>query len=92
MALSEDEQRTLNLIAQSMYQDDPRLAATLATERIDSTDRKKAGIAVLIFLAGIVLLVSSAPLGIVPLGPVGFLIALAGAYYFHRNFSLIRRS
>jgi hypothetical protein len=85
MALSEDEQKMLNLIAESMYQDDPQLATTLATETPETFNRKKVGLAALVFLLGLVVLVSAVPVGLLIAGPVGFSIALAGGYFFYRN-------
>lgn len=85
MALSDEEQRMLNLIAERMYQDDPKWATTLAHQPSgSSTDRRRAGLAVLTFLIGMAILVAAVPIGLLFLGPIGFLIALTGAVALYR--------
>ena len=63
MALSDDEQRMLNLIAERMHQDDPKLATSLASSNRADLNRKKLTVAVLIFLFGIIVLVGAVPVG-----------------------------
>lgn len=85
MALSDEEQRMLNLIAERMYQDDPKWATTLAHQTGSSnSDRKRAGLAALLFLVGMAILVLAVPVGLLFLGPIGFLIALTGAVALYR--------
>lgn len=91
MALSEDEQKMLNLIAERMYQDDPRLATTLATETYGKANRKKAGLGILVLLVGMALLMSAVVTQVVFLGPVGFLIALVGAVMAYQSIPALRR-
>jgi hypothetical protein len=84
MALSDEEQQMLNLIAERMYQDDPKWATSLASETNSSIDRKRAGLAVLILLIGFLSLISAAPTQLLILGPIGFLIALTGGVMLYK--------
>ena len=84
MALSDDEQRMLNLIAERMHQDDPKLATSLASSNRADLNRKKLTVAVLIFLFGIIVLVGAVPVGFLAIGPIGFLIALTGGVLIYR--------
>lgn len=91
MALSEDEQKMLNLIAERMYEDDPRLATSLATETYGTPNRKKAGLGILIFLVGMIVLVAAVATQIIFIGPVGFLVALGGAVMAYQAIPALRR-
>lgn len=84
MALSEEEQQMLNMIAEKMYQDDPKLATSLATSDRRDLNRKRATIAVILVLIGLALLVSSIPLQALFLGPLGFLVTLTGSVLLYK--------
>jgi len=85
VALSEEEQQMLNMIAEKMYQDDPKLATSLATSDQRDLNRKRATVAVLVVLVGLALLISSIPLQMLFLGPLGFLITLVGSVILYKT-------
>lgn len=56
MALSEEEQRLLDQLEASLTQDDPRLAKSMAAAPSYQVERRRASIAGVFFLVGLVLL------------------------------------
>lgn len=57
MPLSEEEQRLLDQLEASLMEDDPRLAKSMATAPTYQVERRKASLAGVFFLLGLILLV-----------------------------------
>lgn len=87
MALSDEEQQMLNLIAERMYQEDPKLATSLASSNRSDLNKRRAALGVLLLLAGLAVLVASIPLQIIVVGPLGFLVALMGGVILYQALS-----
>ncbi|HEY8700191.1 MAG TPA: DUF3040 domain-containing protein [Arthrobacter sp.] len=80
MALTEYERHQLQLVAEQLLRDDPRLAAKLCSGPVkpDTTRRKAAGGSAL--LIGSILLLAGIVAQVPPLGILGFGMACAGGY------------
>jgi len=80
--LSEEEQRLLHQLEQSLAAEDPDFASTLRGSKLRAHNRRVATIAAGGFFAGIALLLAGAVLATTYVGVIGFVMMLAGAYGF----------
>jgi len=79
MGLSEEEERELRRIEQSLYQEDPSFSEILTSPSQRRSYRLKLSIWVLTILAGLGILVLSVSINIAFLGVLAFVFMLTGA-------------
>lgn len=79
MPLSEHEQRLLEQMEQALYAEDPKFATSLRSASAGRASRGRAALGVIVFLAGIGLLLGGAIVPLVPLGVAGFAVMVLGA-------------
>lgn len=82
MPLSDEEARLLHQLEQSLAAEDPDFASTLRGSKFMAHNRRVAVLAVLGFIAGLVLLFAGAVSAMTWLGVVGFVAMLGTAYLF----------
>lgn len=82
MPLSDEEARLLHQLEQSLAAEDPDFASTLRGSKFMAHNRRVAVLAVLGFIAGLVMLFAGAVSKMTWLGVVGFVAMLATAYVF----------
>lgn len=85
MPLSEEEARVLEQLERSLTAEDPEFASALRGSKIADQYRRIAVISAIAFVAGIVLLLVGAMKTFTWLGVLGFLLMLAGAYWFAQS-------
>jgi Protein of unknown function (DUF3040) len=78
--LSEEELRLLEQMERALVAEDPKLASTLRGTRLRANARRRAALAVLVFVLGIAMLMAGAIKPLVWLGVTGFVVMLASAY------------
>jgi hypothetical protein len=79
MPLSEHEQRLLEQMEQALYAEDPKFATSLRSASSGRASRGRAALGVIVFLAGIGLLLGGAIVPLIPLGVAGFAVMVLGA-------------
>lgn len=79
MPLSEEELRLLEQMERALVQEDPKFASTLRGHAFRATARRKAVLAVVVFVGGVAMLMAGAVLRIPILGVAGFLVMLGSA-------------
>lgn len=79
MPLSEHEQRLLEQMEQALYAEDPKFATSLRSASGGRASRGKAALGVVVFLAGVAILLGGAIVPLVPLGVAGFAVMVLGA-------------
>lgn len=79
MPLSEHEQRLLEQMEQALYAEDPKFATSLRSASGGRASRGKAALGVIVFLAGIAILLGGAIVPLIPLGVAGFAVMVVGA-------------
>src|SRR5688500_14538470 len=79
--LSEEELRLLEQMERALVEEDPKFASTLRGTTLRSTARRRAVLAGVCFLLGIVMLMSGAVAELIPLGIAGFVVMLASATF-----------
>ncbi len=79
MPLSEEELRLLEQMERALVEEDPKFASTLRGTSLRRSARRRAIAAGLVFLVGIVVLMTGAVSQLWPVGVIGFLIMLASA-------------
>jgi len=77
--LSEEELRLLEQMERALVEEDPKLASTLRGTAFRRAARRRAVIAVVCFVLGVVVLMTGAVASIPVVGVVGFVIMLASA-------------
>ncbi len=82
MPLSEEEQRLLHQLEQSLAAEDPDFASTLRGSKQYARNRRIAMIAAGGFVLGIVLLLAGAVMANTYIAVLGFVAMLAGSYTF----------
>lgn len=82
MPLSEEEQRLLEQLEQALAAEDPRLASTLRGSKLRARARRIVVVAAVGFVAGVGLLMTGVIAASTPLGVLGFVLMVAGAYFF----------
>ena len=79
MPLSEEELRLLEQMERALVEEDPKFASTLRGTSLRRSARRRAIAAGLVFVVGIVVLMTGAISQLWPVGVIGFLIMLASA-------------
>ncbi|MFD1826587.1 MULTISPECIES: DUF3040 domain-containing protein [Mumia] len=82
MPLSEEEQRLLEQLEHALAAEDPRLASTLRGSKLRARARRIVVLAAIGFVAGVGLLMTGVIAASTPLGVLGFVLMVAGAYFF----------
>lgn len=81
MPLSEDEQRLLRQLEQSLAADDPEFASTLRGSKFAARNRRIFALALIGCVLGLGVLFAGALIAQTPLGVGGFLIMVVSAYF-----------
>ncbi len=79
MPLSEEELRLLEQMERALVEEDPKFASALRGTSFRRTARRRAILAGVVFVAGVVGLMAGAILSIAPLGIAGFVVMLLSA-------------
>ena len=79
MPLSEEELRLLEQMERALVEEDPKLASTLRGTSLRRSARRRAIVAGVCFVIGVVVLMTGAVARITPVGIVGFVIMLVSA-------------
>jgi hypothetical protein len=79
--LSEEELRLLEQMERALVQEDPKFASTLRGTTLRSSARRRATLAGVVFLLGIVVLMTGAIAELTVVGIIGFVIMLVSATY-----------
>jgi len=77
--LSEEELRLLEQMERALVEEDPKFASTLRGTSFRRSARRRAFVAGIVFVIGIVVLMAGAVLRITPLGIAGFVVMLLSA-------------
>lgn len=80
MPLSEEELRLLEQMERALVADDPKLASTMRGTTLRANARRRAVLGAVVFLVGVVLLMTGAVTQVVVVGIVGFVVMLGSAY------------
>jgi hypothetical protein len=78
--LSEEELRLLEQMERALVAEDPKLASTMRGTTLRATARRRAFLAALVFVVGIVVLMTGAVLKNTVVGIAGFVVMLVSAY------------
>ena len=81
MPLSEEELRLLEQMERALVEEDPKFASTLRGTTLRSSARRRAILAGVVFVLGIVVLMTGAVAEIPVVGVVGFVIMLGAATF-----------
>ncbi len=79
MPLSEEELRLLEQMERALVEEDPKFASTLRGTSLRSIARRRAIIAAVAFVIGVVVMMTGVIAQLIPVGIVGVLIMLASA-------------
>lgn len=79
MPLSEEEMRLLEQMERALSEEDPKLAHTLRGTTFQRAARKRAVISGVVFLVGVVLLMTGAVAALPVVGVIGFVVMLVSA-------------
>ncbi|WP_115787179.1 DUF3040 domain-containing protein [Arthrobacter silvisoli] len=85
MALTEYERHQLELLAEQLLQEDPRLAAKLCAPTVDVARPARRAAGAFILLVGAFVLMAGIATQLTGLGAVGFTIMASGAYLVFRH-------
>ena len=88
MALTEYQQHQLRLLSEQLLQDDPRLAAKLATGPTTDPPSGRIGAGTFSLIVGIFVFATGIGARALALGVLGFALAIAGAYLISQRFHL----
>lgn len=81
MPLSEHEQRLLEQMEQALTAEDPKFANALQGADLRRRYRRRALVAALVFIVGIVVLMTGAVSEVIWVGVAGFVVMLVSAWY-----------
>jgi hypothetical protein len=87
MPLSEEEENELKRIAENFYVEDPKFAINLSSSGFSRKQKQRAALGVLLFLAGLGLVVLSVALQLTLVGVLAFIVMLGGSVMGWRAFS-----
>ncbi|KJE77383.1 DUF3040 domain-containing protein [Ferrimicrobium acidiphilum] len=91
MPLNEDEQRILQEIEKTFYENDPEFADRVRSETVYKHSGRNLKWATLGFVVGLAFTILTFTISVV-LGAFGFLIMLGSAVYFERNLRRVGRA
>ena len=80
MPLSEEELRLLEQMERALVADDPKLASTMRGTTLRASARRRALLAALVFVVGLVVLMTGAVTQNTVVGIIGFVVMLGSAY------------
>ena len=80
MPLSEEELRLLEQMERALVAEDPKLASTMRGTKLRANARRRALVAGVAFLVGVVVLMTGAVMSQTVIGIVGFVVMLGSAY------------
>ena len=80
MPLSEEELRLLEQMERALVADDPKLASTMRGTTLRASARRRALVAALAFVVGVVVLMTGAVTKNTIVGVIGFVVMLVSAY------------
>ena len=80
MPLSEEELRLLEQMERALVADDPKLASTMRGTTLRASARRRALLAALVFVVGLVVLMTGAITQNTIVGIIGFVVMLGSAY------------
>ena len=86
MPLSEHEQRLLEQMERALYAEDPKFASSLRGKDPRSHFRRRALVAAVGFILGVVLLMTGLVAQLVPVSVLGFVAMLASAFFAVTSF------
>lgn len=81
MPLSDHEQRLLEQMEQALLAEDPKFATAMRGADLRRRYRRRAVVAGLLFVVGVVMLMTGAVTQVIPLGVAGFVVMLGSAWY-----------
>ncbi|MFW6033660.1 MAG: DUF3040 domain-containing protein [bacterium] len=81
MPLSDHEQRLLEQMERALSAEDPKFATAMRGADLRRRYRRRAVLAVIAFVIGIVMLMTGAVTEVIPLGVAGFVVMLASAWF-----------
>ena len=81
MPLSDHEQRLLEQMEQALLAEDPKFATAMRGADLRRRYRRRAVVAGLIFVVGVVMLMTGAVTQVIPLGVAGFVVMLGSSWY-----------
>lgn len=81
MPLSDHEQRLLEQMEQALLAEDPKFATAMRGADLRRRYRRRAIVAGLIFVVGVVMLMTGAVTQVIPLGVAGFVVMLGSSWY-----------
>lgn len=81
MPLSDHEQRLLEQMEQALLAEDPKFATAMRGADLRRRYRRRAVFAGLVFLVGVVMLMTGAVTQVIALGVAGFVVMLGSAFY-----------
>jgi hypothetical protein len=81
LPLSEHEQRLLEQMEQALSAEDPKFATAMRGADLRRRYRRRAILAALLFIMGIVVLMTGAVSEVIPVGVAGFVIMLTSSWY-----------
>ncbi|WP_026875623.1 DUF3040 domain-containing protein [Jiangella gansuensis] len=81
MPLSDHEQRLLEQMEQALLAEDPKFATAMRGADLRRRYRRRAVLAGLVFVVGVVMLMTGAVTQVIALGVAGFVVMLASAFY-----------
>ena len=79
MPLSEEELRLLEQMERALVEEDPKLASTMRGTSMRAAARRRALVATVAFVLGVVILMTGAVTQLVVVGIIGFVVMLASA-------------
>ena len=80
MPLSEEELRLLEQMERALVAEDPKLASTMRGTTLRAAARRRALVAGVAFVVGVVVLMTGAVMQVTVVGIVGFVVMLGSAY------------
>ncbi|PZF79158.1 hypothetical protein C1I92_32590 [Jiangella anatolica] len=81
MPLSDHEQRLLEQMEQALLAEDPKFATAMRGADLRRRYRRRAVLAGLVFVVGVVMLMTGAVTAVIALGVAGFVVMLGSAFY-----------
>lgn len=81
MPLSDHEQRLLEQMEQALLAEDPKFATAMRGADLRRRYRRRAVVAGLLFVVGVVMLMTGAVTQVIALGVAGFVVMLASSWY-----------
>lgn len=81
MPLSDHEQRLLEQMEQALLAEDPKFATAMRGADLRRRYRRRAVVAGLVFVVGVVILMTGAVTQVIPLGVAGFVVMLGSSWY-----------